>query len=47
MGEALFLAVVGGLVGTGILLHSGHPLLAVGVALAACAMARWVWVNYA
>jgi len=47
MGGALFLAVVGGIVGTGILFHTGHPIVAVCVALAAYAAGRWVWINYA
>ena len=47
MGGALFLAVVGGITGTGILFHAGHPFLATGAALAACVAVRWLWMNYA
>jgi len=47
MGGALFLAVVGGIIGTGILFHTGHPFWAIGVAFTACAAVWWLLINYA
>lgn len=47
MGGALFTAIAGGIILTGCLFHFGHPFLAIGTALAACAAVRWIWINYA
>ena len=46
MGGALLTCVVGGIVGTGLLFHTGHPIAAICVALAAYAGGWWVWINY-
>jgi len=46
MGGALFLAVVGGITGAGILFHTGHPFSAIGVTLMAYVAVRWLWINY-
>lgn len=43
MGGALFLLVTGGIIGTGVLFHAGHPVAAVCVAGSAYAGCRWVW----
>jgi len=43
MAGALFLAVVGGIVSTGVLFHTGHPFWGISVAIAACAAVKWLW----
>ena len=45
MAGALFLVVVGGIIGTGILFHTGHPFLAIGVAFAAYIAVQWLSDN--
>lgn len=46
MRGVLFLVVVGGTTGAGILFHTGYLFSAIGVAFAACVAVRWLWVNY-
>ena len=46
MACALFTAVVGGIVGTGILFHVGRPFSAIVVGFVAYVATRWICLNY-
>jgi hypothetical protein len=47
MSNALGFVTVASVISIGILLHTGHPFLAICVGLAAYAAARWIYMNYA